>query len=267
MTLIPFFQSRVQEVIEALEKVVKDCNDLRNDEAFGAAYLRLVDASGLGRAIGKIPTSNAAASQLYFDRIKEITVETLNRAKQTRDALNSVCDIASFSQAVVGLSVLCSILESSKNNAFAITPLAMFSFTRTDTGEVHTQSLDDLQIVNFPFQNVSENLGLLAQSTRENIEVWVKEQLEWKTRHLSIVEHRYSINVNMLTITSAITVSWLFLTLNDPYKVKVTEVKNELLNKEIEESRVQLSRRDSEILVLSEKVAGLKRSLHQCSSQ
>ena len=184
--LIPFFQIRIDEAVKALEKLITDCDKHRNDESFGAAYLHLVDGSGLGRASGKIPSSGKVAAQMYFDQVKEITSGTLTKAKLVQKNFAAVTDIASYAKAIAGLTEVCYIFENSKETAFAVTPMAILSFTNLKTGEVQTHSLNELQVVNFPFKNISENLALLGQTTRETIELWTKEQLEWKSRYVKV---------------------------------------------------------------------------------
>lgn len=265
-TLIPFFQSRIDISVNELQKIMDTCVDRRNDEPFGAAYAKLVDPNGRSRKPDGTPFKNTDWAQQYFDRVRLLTQGTFDTATKVQNDWKLVTDIPTFSKAIVGLGVVCSIFERTKNTAFRVTPIAIVSITEPETGKVITFPKNEFEILNFPFQDSAENLALLGQSTRESIELWNKEQLEWKTRHLSIIEHRWSIGVNIITVFSAVVLSWLFLTLNDPYKMFVTENTNKYLNEKLIEVTETLTKKNMEVSNLIAHLTEETRALKACET-
>lgn len=266
ITLIPFFQRRIDDAVIELQKVVDACVMHRNNESFGAAYLNLVDPARLRRKPDNMPWTNVDGAQEYFDKIQSLTQGTLNKARMVQDDWRNVTDIPTFSKAVVGLSYVSSILEHNKEAAFRLTTFAIITATDVKTGQVLSLPKQEIEILNLPFQNSAENLALLGQSTRESIENWSKEQLEWKTRHLSIVEHRLAIGANILTVVSAVTLSWFFLTLNDPYKMAITESSNKDLNEKLIRANEILGRKVSDISDLTVRLKEKDRALRACEA-
>jgi hypothetical protein len=266
VTLIPFFRGRIDDAVDELQKVVDACVSLRNEGSFGAAYLKLIDPDGLMRKADGAPRTNIDGAQEYFDKVKTLTQRTLDNAKNVQNDWKNIVDISTFSKAISGLSYVCSILERNKETAFRVTPLAIISVTEIKTGRVLTLPKLELEILNFPFQNSAENLALLGQSTRESIEHWIKEQLEWKTRHLNIVEHRWAVGANIFTVVSAVALSWLFLTLNDPYKMSITESTNKDLNEQLIKTNETLEVKVSEISDLTIRLIEKDHALKTCEA-
>jgi len=79
--LVPFFQGRIDDVVEELQKVVNACISLLNEELFGAAYLNLIDPDGLVRKADGSARTNLDRAQEYFDKVRTLTQGTLDRAK------------------------------------------------------------------------------------------------------------------------------------------------------------------------------------------
>lgn len=266
ITLIPFFQGRIDDAVDELKKVVDACGSLRNEGTFGAAYLKLIDPEGLLQKADGTARTNIQGAQEYFDRIGRLTQRTLDSATKVQNDWKNVVDMSTFSKAIAGLSYVCSILERNRETAFRLTPMAIISVTESKTGKVLTLPKREFEILNLPFQNSAENLALLGQSTRETIENWIKEQLEWKSRHLSIVEHRWSVGANILTVISAVALSWLFLTLNDPYRMAITESANKDLNVKLRQTNETLELKISEISALTDRLIERNNAIKACEA-
>ena len=213
--LVPHLYSSVQALQKFFIDITGVCDIHVNDITFGSALLNVVhDKIIQDHFKNKIPSPEAIANQ-YFSATKSLVereyLQPINAFLEKYKSHSDFETIKELSVFMNELNFLTSVILESRDK-FLIYSLQ----TWVSKHNAATKNLVDLvpteaMVIAMPFKVAGENIIVISEAIRGNIQTWHKEGLEARTHILSFRVAKYSIWANVTAIVTAIAISFLFL--------------------------------------------------------
>lgn len=212
--LMPHLYSSVKELKLYFLKLQNVCDTHMGDITFGAALINAVHDPVIQQHFqGQMPSPAVLASHYFTDMKKMLKdnyidpIDTFLEKHNEYKKYELLTEFATFAQE---LSFLTSIILDIRDK------FLMYSMqTWIARHDPLTQQLIDLKpteamVIAMPFRVTGLNIIGVAEAIRKNIETWQKEMIEARTYLLSQYASKWSIGASLLTIGTAIAISFFF---------------------------------------------------------
>lgn len=214
-------KGRCEELLKYFEMIDDYSKNHVDDRVFGETLRKLIMPKELEKLIPaeKRPPTPEVLAKSFFETMREMNSrEFIVPLKKVLQYFSKPLDLKTYGEMLTQINHVCSTVVQVREKLFLYRLSGFATVHKVESGEMVAGEPSDYKVMLTPFQNILDNIYGVANSTSQTIHQWHKEQMEWKTNFLSVLTERLAQRNNLLTIIVAITISWFFLSVSNPYE-------------------------------------------------
>jgi len=215
--LIPELKCRLSVLKGYFNDVINLCDIQKNSEVFNKAVISVINPGNFESDPGS-PTETPA--EKFFNGIKEVAqkqgVDDIDEILKKYSTIENIKQLGLF---LTEVNNFCSALAI-VNNSLLLYKIESYPYmTNVKTGQIAVIPPTQYAITIEPFQILVTNIVGVAKATSETINEWHKYALKLKVQYLNLYTSRFSVNIHILTIILAVSLSAFFLVASDPFNL------------------------------------------------
>ena len=235
--LIPELKCRLSILKGYFNEVIKLCDVQKNSDVFNQAVLSVINPNNFEsdpQSPGETP------AEKFFNGIKEVAqTQGVNDTDEILQKYSTIENIKQLGLFLTEVNNFCSALAVIKNDLLLYKIETYPYMTHVKTGQTAALPPTQYTITIEPFQILVTNIVGVAKATSESILEWHKYALKLKAQYLDLYTTKFSVNIHLLTIILAFSLSAFFLVASDPFnlyrenrklKSEIITLKGELSN-------------------------------------
>ena len=251
--LMPHLYSSITELKLCFSSLKDICDTHMGDITFGTALIKAVYPPIIQQQFpgpGGMPAP-ADLANYYFSATKKMLqesyidpIDTFLEKHREHNQYELIADFLIFAK---DLSFLASIILDIRDKFLMYSLQTWIAIHDPQTQQLISLTPTEAAVIAMPFKVTGLNIVGIAEAIRKNIENWQKEMLEARTYYLSRNASQWAIGANILTIVTAVSISFFFFRIPSfEEKLKNEETIKQLRNErtsnlnEITKLKVQL---------------------------
>ena len=222
--LIPELKSRLNVLKGYFREIIDLCDIQKNSTVFNQAVLSVINPNNF-ESDPNSPEETPA--EKFFNGIKEVSrTQGVDDIEKILNDYSTIKNISQLGLFLTEVNNFCSALVNVNNNLLLYKIETYPYLTNVKTGQTAATFPNQYNITIEPFQILVTNIVGVAKYTSETIHEWHKYAMKLKldyldlyTKRLSIINTRWILWFNILTIILAVCLSAFFLFANDPFNL------------------------------------------------
>jgi hypothetical protein len=215
--LIPELKCRLSILKEYFNEVINLCDIQKNSEVFNQAVFSVINPNNFE---SDPHNPKEAPAEKFFNGIKEVAqtqgVDDIDEVLKKYSTIENIKQLGLF---LTEVNNFCSALVVINNNLFLYKIETYPYLTNVKTGQIMATHPPQYTITIEPFQILVTNIVGVSKATSETIHEWHKYALKLKVQYLDLYTTKFSINIHILTIILAVSLSAFFLVASDPFNL------------------------------------------------
>ena len=214
---IPELKSRLNVLKKYFNEIITLCDIQKKSPVFNQAVQAILNPNNFKPD----PDSpQEILSEKFFNDIKKISKEQgIDDVETMLKKYKNITSIKELGLFVTDLNNFCSALIGINNNLLLYKIETYPYLTNIKTGQTVITHPPQYSITIEPFQILVTNIVSVAKGTSETILEWHKYAQKLKSQYLDLYTNKFSINIHILTIFLAISLSVFFLVASDPFNL------------------------------------------------
>lgn len=231
-TLLPILVDRLKGFKEIFEEMKVIVNKSVDDPVLIASVEAVLNLNCHQTQGDFLPAVKVYCNEVLYI-IEHQFLKTIFKIEQLA---HESTDFRSFSKFIIHMNILCGMISQCKTKLFLLSLKPFAVLTNLSTKAIVTTEPVEYSMILRPFDILIENLNQIALGTEGTIQDWSNKQLEWKTQYLSFMSNESNkknnsiiLVINIITVILAISLSCLFIFVNDfwGYHKEISELKYE----------------------------------------
>lgn len=237
--LIPHLYGCVEELKSYFDKMSEVCEKHKGDITFGGALIRVVhDDYVLKKFSGQIP-SPAEMANSYFSDVQKMLQENyqleIDAFLLKHKDFKNYESLAEFVEFAVKLRFITSMILDIREKFLLYSLQTWVAKHDPQDGKLIDLVPTEAGVVAMPLKVIGTNIISVAESIQKNIDQWQNEMLESRGHLLAYKGSQWAAFANILTIITAIAISYLFLKVPSfeeklEYQETISRLRNEKSN-------------------------------------